>query len=304
MDRIRSMQTFSMVVSEGSFSKAAYKLNISPQLVSKYISQLEEHLNVRLLSRTTRQLHLTEDGMAYLEGCNKVLEDLDLLENNLNDVRGAVRGTLRISAPMSFGMRHLSKALVEFQNLYPDVTMDLQLNDRKVDIIQEGFDLALRVGHLQSSSLIARKLTSIRLITCASPDYLKKAGTPDTPEDLVNHKFLGYSYMSEANQFTNIDKRKLSSLKIPTQILSNNGDILMEAAMLGAGIVLQPSFIAYEAIKNKELKIILQKHEPEPLGLYAIYANRTFLPAKIRYFVDFISNYYGDPPYWDKGLKK
>jgi DNA-binding transcriptional LysR family regulator len=200
---------------------------------------------------------------------------------------------------MSFGSKHLPKLLVDFQAQYPEVKIDLKLTDQKVDIVEEGIDIALRIGQLKSSSLIARRLTSIRIAICASPGYLKKNGTPATPLELQEHIYLKYSYSDNALLFSRFDK-DAQDIKLSSRIICNNGDLLVNASIYGGGIVIQPTFIAGEAIAAGKLQKILTKYEPEPLGLYAVYAHRKFLASKVRCFIDFISDYYGDVPYWDQ----
>ncbi|MFC0445526.1 LysR family transcriptional regulator [Pseudidiomarina halophila] len=288
MDRLQAMKVFVTVVNEGSFVQAAEKLGLSPQLVSKSLSQLEEHLGVRLLNRTTRRQHLTEAGTAYYQRAQQVLADIDDLELQLSGLQHSARGVLRISAPVSFAIRHLAPLVCAFQEAYPQVVVDLQLNDRKVDIIEEGFDIALRIGKLDSSSLIAKRLAPVRLLYCAAPGYLERAGTPADMNALREHRYLHYSYMNDAVVPT---ARKV--------LLSNNGDILVEAACAGAGIALQPTFIAWDALREGRLQPILRAYEPEPIALYAVFAHRQFLASKVRSFLDFIDGYFGTPPYWD-----
>lgn len=300
MDRIDAMRAFVTVVNEGTFTLAADRLDLSPQLVSKYVSQLEQHLGTRLLNRTTRRLHLTEAGTRYHLRAQQVLNDIEELESQVGDLHTEARGLLRISAPVSFAIRHMAPLLSDFQKAHPAVSIDLQLNDRKVDILEEGFDIALRIGHLKSSSLVARKIAPVRLIMCASPDYLQERGTPQKPEDLKNHDYLRYSYM-DPDAIPEVHKWLMQDGKSSAGgMISNNGDVLVEAAIAGAGITLQPSFISGSAIRAGHLKIILPDYEPEPMGLYAVYAHRQLLASKVRSFVDFMDGYFGNPPYWDK----
>lgn len=300
MDRIDAMRAFVTVVNEGTFTRAAERLELSPQLVSKYVSQLEQHLGARLLNRTTRKIHLTEAGTRYHQRAQQVLDDIDDMENQLGDLQTHARGLLRISAPVSFAIRHMAALLNDFQNAHPGVSIDLHLNDRKVDIVEEGFDIALRIGHLKSSSLIAKRIAPVRLVMCASPGYLKQHGTPQRPEDLQAHRYLRYSYMEHSA--SNAVQRWLQSdgRSHNNGMVSNNGDVLVEAAIGGAGIVLQPTFIAGSAIKDGKLQVILSEYEPEPMALYAVYAHRQLLASKVRSFVDFMEGYFGDPPYWDQ----
>lgn len=300
MDRIDAMRAFVTVVNEGTFTRAADRLGLSPQLVSKYVSQLEQHLAVRLLNRTTRRIHLTEAGTRYHQRAQQVLNDIDDMESQLDDLQAQAQGLLRISAPVSFAIRHMAPLLSEFQQAHPAVGIDLQLNDRKVDIVEEGFDIALRIGHLKSSSLIAKRLAPVRLVLCASPAYLEQHGTPERPEDLLNHRYLRYSYM-DMDADPAVHKWLQESDRDNTrEMISNNGDVLIEAAIAGAGIVLQPTFIAGAAIREGKLQVLLPEHEPEPMGLYAVYAHRQLLASKVRGFIDFIDGFFGEPPYWDR----
>ncbi|MFP2769138.1 LysR family transcriptional regulator [Oceanisphaera sp. KMM 10153] len=291
MDRIDAMRAFVAVVSEGSFSRAAERLDLSPQLVSKYVSRLEQRLGVRLLNRTTRRVHLTEAGTRYCEHAQQILNDIDDMESRLGDWQEGARGWLRISAPVSFSTGHLAPLLCAFQRAHPAIGIDLQLNDRKVDIVEEGVDIALRIGHLKSSALIARRLAPVRLVWCASPDYLARHGVPARPEALIGHRYLRYSYMESETGFSTRERHG--------DIVCNNGEVLAQAAIAGAGIVLQPTFIVGEAIAAGKLAVIMPEHEPAPMGLYAVYAHRKLLPSKVRCFIDFIGGYFGESPYWD-----
>lgn len=299
MDRLDAMRAFVTVVNEGTFTRAADRLNMSPQLVSKYVSRLEEHLGVRLLNRTTRQIHLTEAGASYHQRAQQVLHDIEDLECQIGDLQTEARGMLRISAPVSFAIRHMAPLLSEFQQAHPGVGIDLQLNDRKVDLVEEGFDVALRIGHLKSSSLIAKRIAPIRMAVVAAPDYLEQNGTPQKLEDLQGHRYLRYSYIELDSSQPLHRWLQNNGQNDSNGMTSNNGDVLMEAAVAGAGIALQPTFISGPAIKAGKLQVILQEYEPEPMGLYAVYAHRQLLASKVRSFIDFIDGYFGDPPYWD-----
>lgn len=300
MDRIEAMRAFVTVVNEGTFTRAAERLDTSPQLVSKYVSQLENHLNVRLLNRTTRRIHLTEAGNQYYQRAQEVLSDIDDMENQLGDLQTEAQGLLRISAPVSFAIRHMTPLLSDFQKAHPAVGIDLQLNDRKVDIVEEGFDIALRIGRLKSSSLIAKRLAPVRLVLCASPAYLEQYGTPRKPEDLSGHRYLRYSYMNLDSAHGLQKWLQGNNRETAGGMISNNGDVLVEAAIAGTGIALQPTFIAGAAIRAGKLKVVLPESEPEPMALYAVYAHRQLLASKVRSFIDFIDGYFGEPPYWDR----
>ncbi|SNT71282.1 LysR family transcriptional regulator [Psychrobacter sp. LV10R520-6] len=304
MDRIDAMRAFVAVVTEGSFSNAANTLQLSPQLVSKYVSKLEEQLNIRLLNRTTRKVSLTEAGNHYFGHAQQILLSIDDMESQLSGLQQNPKGVLRISAPVSFALRHMAQLITDFQMRYPLVTVDLQLNDRKVDIVEEGFDVALRIGQLKDSSLIAKQVAPIRVVLCASPEYIKNHGILDKPEDLEHHRYLHYSYMNMDAKEDIYQLLKAKVLKQGSEFRSNNGDVLVAAAIAGAGLVLQPTFIISEALSSGKLVVVLPELEPKPLGLYAVYAHRKLLPHKVRCFIDFMEGYYGSLPYWDECIAK
>ncbi|GGO81696.1 LysR family transcriptional regulator [Marinobacterium nitratireducens] len=299
MDRFDAMRAFVTVVTEGSFTRAAERLEKSPQLISKYVSALEQHLDVRLLNRTTRKVRLTEAGTRYYQRAQTLLDEIDDLESQLGDLHAQVQGQLRISAPVSFAMHHLAAPICAFQRDHPAVDIDLQLNDRKVDIVEEGFDIALRIGHLKSSSLVAKRIAPVRLVMCASPDYLARHGTPVRPEQLKQHRYLRYSFVENDGSLAMHRWLQDGERDTAADLVSNNGDLLVRAAIEGAGIAIQPTFISGTAIANGQLRVIMQEYEPEPMGLYAVYAHRQLLPGKVRTFIDFLDGYFGDPPYWD-----
>ncbi len=296
MDRFLAMRTFCTVAKSGSFTAAAEQLELSPQLVSKYVSQLEQHLGVRLLNRTTRRVHITEAGERYLARALFVLDEIEDMENVAGESQHEARGRLRLSAPVSFGIKHLSGLFNDFQQAHPGVTIDCQLNDRKVDIVEEGFDIALRVGQLKDSSLIAKKLAAVRIVICASPEYLARMGTPTSLEDLKTHRYLRYSYL-DPTPGTEVHNALCENEE--NNFVCNNGDTLSQMAVQGAGIALQPTFICGDALSSGDLVEILPQLSPPEMGLFAIYAHRQLLASKVRTFLDFADGYYGSPPYWD-----
>lgn len=300
MDRIETMKAFVTVAEEGSFTRAADKLALSNQLVSKYVTHFEAHLGVRLFNRTTRSVHLTEEGEQCFQHAKLILASVHDMEGHFGQLQNRIKGHLTISGPVSFSTLHLPPLLVAFKRQYPEVTIDLQLNDRKVDIVEEGFDLALRIGRLSNSSLVAKKIVPVRLVLCASPDYLKRNGVPLHPRDLHPEHFLHYSYMAY-NQPGQplLDMLKVYNQKKQSGLISNNGEILMAAAIAGDGYVIQPTFIVGDAIRQGKLRAVLGEFEPDPMGLYAVFPHRKLLAPKLRAFIDFIGSYYGDPPYWD-----
>jgi DNA-binding transcriptional LysR family regulator len=301
MDTLDGMRTFVAVVLEGSFSRAAERLNMSPQLVSKYVAQLETRVGARLINRSTRRLSITEAGQAYYERCRDVLADIDEMENAVGDAATAARGTLRINAPMTFGTLHLSAAIAEYQRGQPEVSVDLTLDDRVVDIVSEGYDIAIRIGRLRESSLVARKLAPVRLVVCASPDYLEERGVPDTPQDLKNHECLRYTLAPDSNRWQFRESDDIHDVQVTGSFLANNGDAIRLAALAGRGLALQPTFIVGYDIRAGRLQRVLQNYELDPMGVYAVYAHRKYLSGKVRTFVDYLGDYFGSTPYWECG---
>jgi len=274
---------------------------MSPQLVSKYVGQLEARLGARLLNRSTRRLSITEAGQAYYERCQYVLAEIDEMESAVGDATVAARGTLRINAPMSFGTGHLARAIADYQRSQPEVSVNLTLDDRTVDIVSEGYDMAIRIGRLQDSSLVARKLAPVRLVVSAAPEYLQERGTPNSPEELKSHDCLGYAYYSEQDHWRFEANGQAYDVRVNGRFSANNGDAIRLAALAGAGVSLQPTFIVGDDIRAGRLKLVLEDYEVPPHGVYAVYAHRQYLSGKVRTFVDFLADYFGSPPYWDRG---
>lgn len=297
------MRTYVAAIAAGSFAGAAERLGMSPQLVSKYVGQLERRLGARLLNRTTRRISITEAGQAYYERCQDLLAEFDELEGAIRESAVAARGTLKINAPMSFGITHLARAAAEYQREQPDVAVDLTLDDRVIDVVSEGFDLAVRIGRLAESSLVARKLAPIRLVICGSPSYLSDRGVPETPDALSNHECLCYTYSSNHDHWYCERDGKQFDVRISGKISANNGDALRLAAIAGAGLIMQPTFMVDHDVREGRLQIVLQDYAIEELAVYAVYAHRQYLSAKVRTFVDFLSGYFGSPPYWDRDMR-
>ncbi len=297
MDKILAMRAFTTVVSEGNFIKAANKLDLSPQLVSKYVAQLEESLKIRLLNRTTRRVHLTEAGQTYFDRCHQVLLDIDDMENTLTNLQSQVSGTLRVSAPMSFGVYHLSTPVSEFQKHYPEVKVELFLTDRKVDLLEEGVDIALRIGHLKDSTLVAKKIAPINLSVSASPNFWKQYGKPDNFDALSKLNYLRFAYSDPRSLFTDWPKHMMNQ-DLSSDFSSNNGDVIVKSAILDRGYAIQPTFLTGADIAKGNLEVA-EAFSVQPLGLYALYSHREYLASKVRHFIDFLAQYYGDVPYWD-----
>ncbi len=301
MDNLTDVAVFVRVVERGSFTLAADDLALSRAVVSKYLSRLEERLGARLLHRTTRRLSLTEAGAALFEASRGALERIEEAEAAVAQFQAEPRGRLRVSAPMSFGILHLGPAIADFARANPKVTLDMRLDDRFVNLVEEGIDVAVRIGVLTDSSLVARKLASTRAIACAAPSYLAEFGEPETPEDLAGHNCLVYSYLSTANvwRFTAPDGRELP-VAINGSFRVNNGIVLAEAAVAGHGILMTPSFYVAPLVRDGRLKQILAPYKLKELGIYAVYPQSGHVPPKVRAFVDFLVQRFGRKPDWEK----
>ncbi len=298
------MQTFVKVVEAGSITLAAERLGVGKSVVSRRLAELESRLGVQLFQRTTRRLNLTESGRGFHERCQRILADLDEAELAVSQDHASLRGKLRVALPLSFGLHHLSPLIREFSQLHPDIDFDLDFNDRQIDLMQEGFDLAIRIAKLADSSLIARRLTVIRHIACASPDYLAQHGTPKTPEELGQHVGLGYSNTVNPGLWTYTNPSgETKSTRIPIKLTSNNGDFLCQMAVAGHGILLHPSFYLSEAIRQGELVPLLHRYHWPELNAYAVYPATRHLSTRVRAFIDFLAGKFTDDPYWDRAIQ-
>lgn len=300
MDRFESMRIFTKVVESGSFTGAAARLDFSPGMASEHVKALEERLGTRLLQRTTRKLSLTEAGRAYYEHCAKILADLEEAEQAARDLHAAPRGELRVNATPSFGMLRLAPAISDFTARFPEVSVELVLSDRIVDLIDEGFDLAVRVEPLPDSSLIARQIAPVRLVICAAPSYLERHGTPRTPADLVRHNCLTLTGPSHFQQWFLPGIIGDPAEVFPTgNLRSNSGGVLMCAALAGHGVVCLPSYITAEALRSGRLVPLLPEYVTASFTLRAVYPSNRHLSAKVRAFVDFLADRFGKHPGWD-----
>jgi DNA-binding transcriptional LysR family regulator len=302
MGRYEQLEAFVEVVDQQSFSGAGERMGLAKSVLSRRVSELENRLGVKLLNRTTRKLSLTGAGEQLYQQASELIVGLLDAEQKVSDEQLSLSGRLKIAAPQSFGYRHLSSAIAEFIKQNPDIDISMDLNDRKLDLVAEGFDLTIRIGGLEDSTLIARKLGVIRFVTAASAEYLKKQGEPQHPSDLVNHQGLMYANISARQQWTFVDNKQ-TIIAVPQQRLSaNNGDFLNRAAIEGLGIVISPTFLAYEYIRSGELIPILQEFQPEGTGIYAIFPPGRLIPRRAKLLVEYLQQQYGDCPAWDKGL--
>ncbi len=289
MDLFTCMRAFAQVAEQRSFTAAAAKLDISRGMVTRYVAQLEDHLGARLLNRTTRRVNLTETGAAYFERCAQLLVDLDEAEALAGSDVAEARGTLRVTCALAFGVRYVAPLVGEYLRDQPRVTVDLSFNDRTVDIVEEGYDLAIRIGVLPSSSLAARRLGSARLLVCASPAYWRRHGRPARPEELAACDALHYTYSSTSDEWRFVDAAgQPRSVRVRHRLRSNNGEALLRAAVSGVGVVQLPSFLVHDALQRGELETVLDDFCAPPLGIHVVYPARRLLAAKVRSFVDFL----------------
>jgi len=298
VDKLARVKVFVMVVETGSFSAASDRLDLSRAAASKYVSQLEAQLGVRLLNRTTRHVSTTESGRLYFERCKEMLHLMEEADDMVTGFSDAPKGTLRISAPSVFAHRHLVPLLSEYNRLYPDVRTEIIVSERVVDLVDEGYDLAIRIPYTEDAALIARRLTSCKHVVVAAPVYLKTAAALAAPSDIHKHACMLYSF-TQNNTWPLEKDGKHYPIKITPVITSNNPEVLLEAAIAGMGVTIMPTFIAYEAIRKGLLQTVLNDYTLLNLDIYAVYASRHYLPAKIRTFVDFLKSRIDDPPYWD-----
>lgn len=301
MDLFRSVQAFSQVVESGGFSKAAARLGVSTTVVSRLVGELEAHLQTRLLNRTTRRLSLTESGQGFHARAVQLLHDLREAEQEAS--RAAVRpqGTLRLTTAVTFGTRHVAPIIGAFMARHPGVRFDVQLSDRIVDVVEEGFDLAIRVGGTGAENLVARKLGETRLVPCASPEYLRRHGTPALPRDLTRHNCFTYEYAGPRGQwrFIGPDGRE-HAVRIAGSMHSNSGDLNAALALQGAGIAFEPDFLVGDELSAGRLVALLPDYAAVPSPIYALYPSRRHLSAKVRLFVEYLAERFAE--YCNRGL--
>jgi DNA-binding transcriptional LysR family regulator len=299
MDRLAELDIFARVVTAGSMSAAGRELGLSPPVVSKRIKSLEERLGTRLLQRTTRQLALTESGQGFYERVVAILASVDEAETWVSRRTATARGILRVSAPTSFGRMHIAPHLVDFLKAYPDITIDLSLSDQFVDIVAEGFDLAIRIADLADSSLVAKRLAPNHRVLCATPGYLAGKGTPLTLADLQQHQLL----LHNSDQWKLEGPDGAAVVRVESAIRTNSSEVIREAVLAGVGIALRSTWDVGPEIDSGRLKIILPEwHASTRVAVHAVYPSRRHLAHKVRLFMDFLADRFGQPPYWDKGL--
>ncbi|MBI0426768.1 LysR family transcriptional regulator [Psychrobacter sp. NG27] len=300
MGQLEDMAMFVRVVDAGSITKAAEQLNIAKSAVSRRLKELEMRLGSQLISRTTRQSKLTQAGEHYYQQVTHILSAVDALNEDTSDAPTRVEGTLKMTAPLSFGIMHLTDVIDEYAKQHPSLRFELDFSDRRIDLIEEGYELAIRIGELRDSSYQAKQLALIRCVTCASPDYLNKMGTPETLDALAGHDFLEYS-LGQTGKIELIDAHGQHHCHVMNaKIKATNGEFLIDLAVKGHGIIAIPTFLAYNRLARGELLPILQQYQLPTLNAYAVYPKNRFLSQRCRYLIDFIAERFGDEPYWDQ----
>lgn len=291
LDTIEGMRTFVAVASEGSFTQGALRSGISTKLASKYIRQLEERLDAQLFHRTTRSVSLTETGQAYFERCTPLLDQFDELEGLVQERQSELAGTIRITAPTGYGSNQLVKALQPFQAAHPKVRVDLHLSDHHVSIVDEGFDMAIRFGDLKDSSLVARKLKDMRIVCCASPDYLERYGTPTDPKALSTHNCLLQTTSGTLDHWEFRMGGKVQSVAVSGSFRANSPLAVAHMAAGGLGVGRMPLYTAEPFLESGRLKLLFEAQECKVLGLYVVYPPSRHLTARVRGLIDHLGQH-------------
>jgi DNA-binding transcriptional LysR family regulator len=305
LDRITGMQVFARVASLGSLSAAARALGMSQTMATKHVAAMEKRLGVKLMHRTTRRITLTESGRRYLDSAERILSELAEADATASADHLEVQGTLRINAPVSFGIREIAPLLPDFARLHPSLKVDLGLNDRFVDLIEEGWDVAVRIGQLADSTLVARRIAPCRTVVCAAPAYLKAHGTPRKVADLAAHNCLGYTL----SKLAGVDRWHFGTdgktvVRVRGNLTANNGAALKAAALAGQGLIYQPIFLVSDDLKARRLIALALDHPTIELGaIYAAYPPERRPPAKLRAFIDFLVARFGKEPPWERRRK-
>ncbi|MCL2344659.1 MAG: LysR family transcriptional regulator [Desulfobulbus sp.] len=301
MKNVDDMLLFAQVVKARSFSAAADHLGISKSRVSKSVARLEAALGVRLLQRSTRRLNLTEVGEAYFTHCDRILDELALADNTVGSLHREPRGTLKFSAPVAFSTLHLASALPDFMARYPDLTVDMTISDRLVDLVEAGYDLALRIAPEPGGpNLVARRLAPIRRKICGSPAYLARRGVPQTPADLLHHNCLDYTCMNTDGRWHLRGPAGKAAVPVAGNLRINDDEALSQAVLGGLGLALLPTFIIGGELRAGRLVEVLPDYLPVERSIYAVHLPDRHLPSKVRVFIEFLQQRFGDDPYWDR----
>jgi DNA-binding transcriptional LysR family regulator len=300
MGRLEEMLAFQRTAEAQSFTAAARRLGLSKSMVSQRVADLEARLGVRLINRTTPRLRLTEAGETFLEGCARALREANDAEEAASRHGSELRGSLRLAAPLSFSILHLRPAILDFMTMHPALDVHLDMDDRVVDLVQGGYDMAVRIGRLPDSSLIARRLASSRTVVCTSPAYLVERGRPTHPAELSAHDCLLYTGTSRSDHWSFKIDGQWSAIAVRGRLHANNGDMLLSAAIAGYGIALLPSFIVSSSLEHGTLNCVLQDFPTQEGAIHAVYPQTRQVSTRVRVFSDFLVERIGKDPYWDK----
>lgn len=302
MDRLDGIAAFTLVVDTGSFTAAAQRLKISKSAVSAQVQRLEERLGVQLLNRTTRRIAATEAGRAYHQHCARILAEAEAAEQAANALHGEPRGTLRISAPDTFGWMHVAPAITVFRQQFPEISIELTLELQHVDLLDEQLDLAIRIGTLPDSSLIVRRLAPSRLLLCASPAYIKEHGEPGAPGDLAGHACLCFPPLWRGGAWHLASKQRSIRVPVAAAVVTNSAEVLRTSARSSVGIAILPSWAIAEDLRSGALVQVLSAWTPPASLIHAVYPGHRRMSAKVRAFVDHLARHIGRTPYWDRNL--
>lgn len=299
MDRLAGMGSFVAVAETGSFSAAAKRLGLSRAVVGKRVAALEKAMGAQLLNRTTRQVKITGPGAEFYERCRKIVDEFATAGHELARNQVEPEGIVKLNAPMSFGQLHLAPALLDFMERYPNIVIHLALTDRFVDVVAEGYDLVVRIGDLDDSSLISRHLAPVRRVLCASPDYVQTSGMPGSPADLAGHRVLHYGWHRTGTRWDLVNSNGSTSLNVSVGYCANNGEVLAAAAVAGRGITLLPTFIVGADLQLGRLVRILPDYEATTVGLHALWPPSRLQPTRVRKLIDFLVERFAGRPHWD-----
>jgi len=301
MDRFTGIAVFVAAIDEGSLVAAGRRFGLSASMAGKYLSGLEAQLNVRLIQRSTRKLSATEAGRAYYLRCKRILEEFDEANREAGDASATPRGLLRIAAPVSFGALHLGELVARFMDQYPQVSTEVLLDDRYVDLHTAGIDVAIRIGRLPDSDLVARRLAPCRMVLCAAPEYVRRHGMPATPDDLRDAPRLAFSEVVSAGGWSVSDAgQRRHTIDGPLRMQSNNMQMLLAAALAGTGIAYGPTFVFGQYLASGELLRLLPQYQTAELSVHAVFPTARYLPSKVRCFIDHVAAEFADGPRWDR----
>ncbi len=306
MDRLVAMEMFVRIVETGNFSAVARQLGTTQPTISKQLTALEQRLQTRLLNRSTRSISLTEAGAAYYERCRRILDEVREAEGALGKLQSALSGTLHVNASIGLGQIFITPLLLKFQRQYPELAIELSLNDRYIDLVEEGVDLAVRVGRLADSNLVARRLGSSRRVVVATPAYLAARGTPNRPEDLAHHSCLLYAYLSTGNEWSFNGPDGEIRVRVRGDFKANNGDAIRQALLAGVGVAISPDWLIHDKLESGEVVALLPEFAPPPLDINAVYPSGRHVSTKVRTFIEFLQDEFKAIPAfsersWQKG---